>query len=124
MDENTDYKRFSGSIPHTPLETEKKEEKILYWTKMSTEEKIDTVCQSLACFLKEKNKRYGDSALKPRNTFYKGDSTNSILIRLDDKLSRIHNGEKLKKNDVVDILGYGILLLIDQKWIDFSDLLD
>ena len=99
-------------------------EKFRMWNDLDTQEKIDFVCNSLAHFLKEKNKNYGDSALIPKNIFYKGESTNSILIRLDDKLSRIQNGTELRKNDIVDILGYGILLLIDKKWITFDDLLE
>ena len=35
-----------------------------------------------------KNKKYGDSAINPKKIFYKGDATNSILIRLDDKLGK------------------------------------
>ena len=97
---------------------------IRMWNETKTQDKIDCICDNLASFLKEKNNLYGDSALKPKNIFYKGDGTNAILMRLDDKLSRIQNGSKLRKNDVVDILGYGILLLIDQNWWDFDDLLD
>ncbi|MBO4640855.1 MAG: hypothetical protein J5710_13980 [Treponema sp.] len=61
-----------------------------------------------------KNKKYGDSAINPKKIFYKGDSTNSILIRLDDKLSRILNSEEEKPriNDCCDIIGYLTLLLI------------
>jgi hypothetical protein len=61
-----------------------------------------------------KNTKYGVSALKPKNIFYKGDSTNSILIRLDDKLGRVKNNteEKPRVNDTVDLIGYLILLLI------------
>ena len=42
--------------------------------------------------LLEKNKRYGDSALHPVNVFSKLPATNSIQVRLDDKLNRIKNG--------------------------------
>lgn len=60
-----------------------------------------------------KNEKYGDSALSPNNIFYKGDSTNSILIRLDDKIGRIKNNPDStpRVNDVCDIIGYCILLL-------------
>ena len=61
-----------------------------------------------------KNERYGDSALNPKQIFYKGDATNSILIRLDDKLGRIMaNTDKTPRmNDVADIIGYCTLLLV------------
>ena len=58
-----------------------------------------------------KNKKYGDSALHPNNIFYKGDSTNSIKIRLDDKVGRIKNCEETRVNDVSDLIGYSVLLL-------------
>lgn len=76
--------------------------------------------------LSEKNKRYGNAALEPINVFYKGDASNSILIRLDDKLQRIikHCTEtsnsmslpEFRKNDMFDLLGYCILLSISKKF--------
>lgn len=44
--------------------------------------------------------------------FYKGDSTNSIKIRLDDKIGRVKNCKETRINDVADIIGYGVLLLV------------
>lgn len=43
-----------------------------------------------------------------------GDATNSILIRLDDKLGRVMSNteDKPRVNDVCDIIGYCTLLLI------------
>lgn len=77
-------------------------------------EKIIEVCDAMKTLLLEKNKRYGDSALHPRKIFYKGDSTNSILVRLNDKISRIENNidELPRTNDVCDLIGYEVLLLI------------
>lgn len=89
-----------------------------------TELKIEAVCKNLAEFLKEKNKRYGDSALSPVQVFSKMSSTNSITIRLDDKLSRIMKSDKLRKNDVVDLTGYLILLMLSESWVTFEDLID
>ena len=64
------------------------------------------ITASIKNVLLEKNKRYGNSALAPINVFYKGDATDSICIRLDDKLSRIKNSRELRKNDLYDLLGY------------------
>lgn len=89
-----------------------------------TELKIEAVCASLAAFLKEKNRRYGDSALAPKQIFSKENKVNSITIRLDDKISRIANSEQLRKNDITDLTGYLILLMIANNWTDFSDMLD
>lgn len=75
---------------------------------------IETILYSMIDLLIYKNQMYGNSALKPKNIFYKGDSTNSILIRLDDKLNRVMNNqdEKPRVNDVCDIIGYCTLLLV------------
>ena len=77
-------------------------------------EKIEKICDGIKDLLIYKNKKYGDSALHPNNVFYKGDSTNSLLIRLDDKIGRVKNNpdEKPRVNDVCDIIGYCVLLLI------------
>ena len=52
--------------------------------------------------------------LSSNNVFFKGDATNSILIRLDDKIGRIKSNtdETPRTNDVADIIGYCVLLLI------------
>jgi hypothetical protein len=79
-----------------------------------TQEKISEILDSMKDLLLYKNQKYGDSAINPKKIFYKGDSTNSILIRLDDKLGRImaNTEEKPRVNDVADIIGYCTLLLI------------
>lgn len=89
-----------------------------------TQQKIDTLFNHFKVFLKEKNKRYGDSALSPQNIFSKQDSGSQICNRIDDKLGRIKNGTELKKNDLSDLFGYVALLLIEKDWLDFNDLLD
>lgn len=77
-----------------------------------SQEKIVEICDSMKDLLLYKNQKYGDSALNPNNIFYKGDSTNSIKIRLDDKIGRIKNCEQTRINDVADVIGYCVLLLI------------
>lgn len=76
-----------------------------------SQKKISEICDSIKDLLLYKNEKYGDSALNPNNIFYKGDSTNSIKIRLDDKISRIKNCDETRVNDVADVTGYCILLL-------------
>ena len=80
---------------------------------MSSKEKIIEITDSMKDLLLYKNEKYGDSALSPNNIFYKGDSTNSILIRLDDKIGRVKNNPDStpRVNDICDIIGYCILLL-------------
>jgi len=89
-----------------------------------TQKGIEKVTSSLKDLLFYKNKKYGDSALYPIKIFSKLDAVDSILIRLDDKLSRIKNGKELSKNNVVDIMGYLTLLCVKEQWTDFSEFMD
>ena len=79
-----------------------------------TQQRIKEIMGSMTDLLIYKNRKYGDSAINPKKIFYKGDSTNSILIRLDDKLGRViaNPDDKPRINDVCDIIGYCTLLLI------------
>lgn len=79
-----------------------------------TQRKIREITEAMKDLLLYKNNKYGDSAINPKKVFYKGDATNSILIRLDDKLGRVMSNteEKPRVNDVCDIIGYCTLLLI------------
>jgi hypothetical protein len=49
---------------------------------------------------------------------------NGLLVRLDDKISRIRNSDVLRKNDVSDLIGYAKLLCVKMGWTDFDDLID
>ena len=79
-----------------------------------TQHKIIEITNAMRDLLLYKNEKYGDSALKPKQIFYKGDAVNSILIRLDDKLGRVMASvaEYDNTDDVADIIGYCMLLLI------------
>jgi hypothetical protein len=85
---------------------------------------IKTVCDNLSSFLGEKNNRYGNSALEPVQIFSKTGAESQIYNRIDDKLSRIKNSTELRKNDVIDLMGYLVLLCVKKGWKDFSELLD
>lgn len=91
---------------------------------VTSADKITAVCDGMKDLLLEKNRRYGDSALHPLQVFSRLNPSEGICIRLDDKLSRVKNADKLRKNDVSDILGYLVLLCISQGWTDFTDLID
>ena len=89
----------------------------LFWKDLDlppTQQKIHEIMEAMTDLLLYKNRKYGDSAINPKKIFYKGDSTNSILIRLDDKIGRVMSNteEKPRVNDVCDIIGYCTLLLI------------
>ena len=85
-----------------------------------TERKIDIVCQNLAAILKNKNRKYGDSALNPVKVFSKSDNTSSLHVRADDKVSRIKNSEELDQDDVFDLMGYCVLIAIANEWMEYE----
>jgi len=90
----------------------------------NTQDKIEILFKNFSEFLKEKNKRYGDSAINPLKIFSKIEPNNPICSRLDEKLQRIMNGEILSKNDVADTFGYLGLLMVEKNWLDFNEFLD
>lgn len=89
-----------------------------------TQKAIEKVCQGLADFLIEKNRKYGDSALSPVNIFSKATPEDGLLVRTDDKIKRIMNSDKLRKNDCVDLCGYLILVMIANEWYDMEDIIE
>lgn len=81
---------------------------------MTFEEEVRAQTDALAEMLIMKNRAYGDSALNPVRVFSKASPREQILVRLDDKLSRISRGEPGAFNEdvVKDIIGYLILLRV------------
>lgn len=82
-----------------------------------TQNKIVEITDAMKDLLLYKNEKYGDSAINPIGVFTKHlkhvpENTASILVRLDDKLSRVRNSDLLRTNDISDIIGYCTLLLI------------
>ena len=92
------------------------------------QENITKTCDGIAHLLIGKNERYGNSALEPMRVFSRADPAEGILVRLDDKLSRIkyasNEGNLLRKNDIADMMGYLVLYCVKQGWMDFDDLID
>ena len=81
--------------------------------KKTFKDEVYAVTNSIAELLISKNKKYGNSALEPKRIFSKASSTEQILVRLDDKLSRIANNNIDDDEDVLqDMLGYLVLLRI------------
>lgn len=79
------------------------------------ETKVKKVCNDIAELLIKKNKCYGNAALDPIRCFSKLDSTQQLLVRIDDKLSRIMRGsEYLGDDTITDLIGYLVLLKITQ----------
>jgi hypothetical protein len=90
-----------------------------------TQEGIAAAFDSLKTLVIEKNRRYGDAALAPKQIFSRLDAGEGLKVRIDDKISRImNNSGEIRKNDVADLMGYLALLAVSQDWLDFSDLVD
>ena len=80
-----------------------------------TESKISVVCDDIKELLIHKNRKYGNSALKPNRIFSKSSDTEQLLVRIDYKLNRIMKGAGLLATDedvVNDLIGYLVLLKI------------
>ena len=90
----------------------------------SREEEIRYLFNQLKRFLLEKNRRYGDSALTPVKVFSKAAANDALLVRIDDKISRIKNSSIIRKNDVVDLVGYLSLYMIQREWSNLNELID
>lgn len=79
---------------------------------------IASVCDQIKELLLEKNAKYGNSALEPVRVFSKDTPVNQLLVRIDDKLSRIKRGAGLLASDedvINDLIGYLVLLKIALK---------
>lgn len=76
------------------------------------------IVNNITKMLIEKNRKYGNSALKPQRIFSKASATEQIKVRIDDKLSRMKNQQNDEDEDVIsDLIGYLILLKIAKEGI-------
>jgi hypothetical protein len=94
----------------------------------NTEQQIANVCNQIKALLLLKNKAYGNSALEPVRIFSKNDSIDGLLVRIDDKLSRIKNtGVTSETEDtLMDLIGYLVLLKVqmNKKDADYKAVYD
>ncbi len=91
---------------------------------LDTQTHIAMICDSIKELLLDKNKKYGDSALNPVRIFSKASTIEQLLVRIDDKLSRLKSGAGLLANDedvVSDLIGYLVLLKIALKRAEQAD---
>ena len=76
------------------------------------------IVNNITKMLIEKNRKYGNSALKPQRIFSKASAVEQIKVRIDDKLSRMKNQQDDDDEDVTsDLIGYLILLKIAKEGI-------
>lgn len=86
--------------------------------KSQTQLEISIVCDEIKELLLSKNMKYGDSALSPIRVFSNLSEEEQLLVRIDDKLSRISRGAGLLASDedvVNDLIGYLVLYKIAKR---------
>ena len=79
---------------------------------------IAAICDDIRDLLLKNNLAYGNSALDPIRIFSKANAQEQILVRIDDKLNRIKQGNDILKEDedvIQDLIGYLILLKVWKK---------
>jgi len=75
---------------------------------------LKRITSGFTAFLLYKNKRYGNSINKPVRIFSRADTVEQIYVRIDDKLSRLKDGQ-IRSVDriptIIDLVGYLLILL-------------
>ena len=81
---------------------------------MNTRNSIIQVCHDVRNLLLEKNEKYGNSALEPMRVFSSASTVEQLLVRVDDKLSRIKTSglSGVDEDTLQDLIGYLVLLKI------------
>jgi len=87
----------------------------------SKENDLRDIFDNLKDLVLYKDAKYNGAADSPLNIFT---GKHRYGYRIDDKLKRIQTSPELRKNDIVDLIGYAVLILRDKKWTDFDDLKD
>lgn len=95
---------------------------------MDFNKEIEQEANEIVDMLKKKNESYGNSALDPVRVFSSTSTKEQIMVRLDDKLSRIQRAggfmnmlEKQNENEnysediINDIIGYLLILKLALK---------
>ncbi len=79
---------------------------------------VRNILDEIAAMLIEKNCVYGNSALAPVRVFSRASTVEQILVRIDDKLSRLARGtqtEAVPEDTVRDLIGYLVILRVAQR---------
>jgi len=80
---------------------------------------IEEECNDIMSMLQLKNQSYGNSAINPLRIFSRADSIEQLNVRIDDKLSRIANGNSFNNEDTeLDLIGYLILKRVARRFLD------
>lgn len=81
----------------------------------TTADLIREECEAVEYMLLAKNVAYGDSAIDPVRIFSRLGAEEQILVRIDDKLSRVARGNAAGEDVVADLIGYLILLRVARR---------
>lgn len=77
-----------------------------------TSRRMLRVCLRVWWMLHQKNAAYGNSALEPLRIFSRASTIEQILVRIDDKLSRLGRGQLGGEDAELDMMGYLVLLRV------------
>lgn len=75
-------------------------------------EDVRAVADDAVAMLIEKSAAYGNSALDPVRVFSRAPVVEQLLVRIDDKLSRLARGSAAGEDVERDLLGYLIILRV------------
>ncbi len=98
-----------------PRDVQKIVEKYVNPAPSAFEIDVDRVLSEIGDMLKAKNRAYGNSAIEPIRIFSRSSPVEQILVRIDDKLSRLMRGKDLQEvpeDTVRDLIGYLVILCI------------
>ena len=76
---------------------------------------VRQVADEIVALLIEKNAAYGNSALDPVRVFSRASVVEQLLVRIDDKLSRLARGSAAGEDVEMDLLGYLLILRVARK---------
>ena len=82
---------------------------------MTFDDEVRAVADEVVAMLIEKNRAYGDAALNPVRVFSRAPVVEQLLVRIDDKLSRLARGSAAGEDVEHDLLGYLVLLRVARK---------
>ena len=112
------------------LELQNDDDYFEYVKTASTEEKIICVGLQAIRTLIIKNREYGNSALSPLRIYSYNEQPNDMGSRIDEKLARIRktrqdpSDRRYRMNDIADMVGYNMLISIDEVFLDWRSLID
>ena len=79
-------------------------------------ERVFSELREIGKTLIAKNEAYRNSALDPVRIFSRASTEEQLLVRIDDKLSRLQRGHEYADDDTVfDLIGYLILLRLSRQ---------